>query len=38
MFEGIHETVEAGIWDGRYEIEKKNVNYLADLELLFNQS
>lgn len=26
MFEGIHNSVEAGIWDGRYEInESRNV-------------
>ena len=26
MFEGIHNAVEAGVWDGRYEIDySKNV-------------
>jgi hypothetical protein len=29
LFENIHNSVEAGIWDGQYEINNRNVNLAA---------
>lgn len=29
LFENIHNSVEAGIWDGQYEINKRNVHLVA---------
>jgi len=29
LFENIHNSVEAGIWDGQYEINKQNVHIVA---------
>ncbi len=38
MFESIHDDVEAGIWDGRYEIDSsRNVNFIQPRSIIVVQ-